>query len=137
MYFCAFTDIKHCPLQVLKFRKSKDEDQREASFNKEVDPDVVHYQLQVETQPCGALYEATIMADFRNVSHYQYSVTPGISRINLYGSQPACIQDRFPRLRKFCCCQEFLEVQQKGVELGVGDKGIPPVGVKGNQGSVK
>lgn len=104
---------------MLKFRKSKDEDQREANFSKEADLDVVHYQLQIETSPCGALYEATIMVNFRNFSSYRYIVTPGISRINMYGSQPKCVQDNFPLLRKFCCCNDYLEKQRKAEPSGL------------------
>ena len=108
---------------MLRYRKSRDEDQRVANFSRDVDPDVVHYQLQVETRPCGALYEATVMADFRNSSRYRYSVSPGVSRINLYGSQPACVQGKFPALRKFCCCHDYLREQEKVLKLAVKDKG--------------
>ncbi|XP_076453448.1 uncharacterized protein LOC143288706 [Babylonia areolata] len=94
---------------VLKYQKSSDRDQQKPFFSHRIDLDVAHYQLQVETKPCGALYEATVRADFRNSSDYKYSVTPGISRINKYGSQPSCVQDRFPMLRKFCCCLDYLE----------------------------
>ncbi|KAL8574792.1 hypothetical protein ACOMHN_031899 [Nucella lapillus] len=92
--------------QVLKYQQSKDADQREANFSHDVDLDVAYYQLLVETQPCGAIFEATVMADFRNYSNYKFTITPGISRINKYGVQSKCIEQQYPWLRKFCCCLE-------------------------------
>ncbi|KAK7466791.1 hypothetical protein BaRGS_00037107 [Batillaria attramentaria] len=102
--------------QVLKYLRSKDSDQRVANFSKAADPDVVHYQVQIETEPCGGLFEATVMADFRS-EEYQYSVTPGISRINMYGDQPKCIQNRHPSMRKFCCCRSFLNSTRDASKL--------------------
>lgn len=93
-------------LQVLKYHNSRDADQREANFSNLVDPDVVHYHVQIETEPCSALYEATVVVDFRSPS-YKFIVTPGISRINEYGDQPKCIQKNYPSMRKFCCCNNF------------------------------
>nr|KAG5687926.1 hypothetical protein BaRGS_014375 [Batillaria attramentaria] len=34
-------------------RKDSQRDQRVANFSKAADPDVVHYQVQIETEPCG------------------------------------------------------------------------------------
>ena len=40
-------------------------------------------------------------------SSVDIKIDPTISRISLYGDQPACIADRFPHLRGFCICKNF------------------------------
>ncbi|XP_071085114.1 uncharacterized protein [Haliotis cracherodii] len=93
---------------VLKFQKSTDPDARNANFSSSVDLDKAHYQITLETSPSDAIYEVTVQVDFRNET-YHYHVTPEISRLNLYGDQPKCIQKHHPDLRKYCYCQEFVK----------------------------
>lgn len=64
--------------------------------------DVVHYQVTMVTVPNNGMYEATIMM---NATDGRIKVNPEmISRLDVYGDQPACIQRRYPDLRKYCFC---------------------------------
>ncbi|XP_046571791.1 uncharacterized protein LOC124279953 [Haliotis rubra] len=94
--------------KVLKFQKTTDPDSRNANFSGSVDLDKAHYQITLETHPSDAIYEVTVQVDFRNET-YQYHVTPEISRLNLYGDQPKCIQKHHPDLRKYCFCRDFVK----------------------------
>uniref|UniRef100_A0A7M5X3Q0 Uncharacterized protein n=1 Tax=Clytia hemisphaerica TaxID=252671 RepID=A0A7M5X3Q0_9CNID len=59
------------------------------------------YELVLKLKPCGGLFEATAEYDIKNK---KVNVGKNFSRINLYRDQPKCIQQQFPYLRKFCCC---------------------------------
>eukprot|EP00794_Sanderia_malayensis_P006021 gene6021-6720_t len=59
------------------------------------------YRLILTVKPSGGMYEASIYKDGENGVH----IDPEISRINLYGSQPKCIAEKYPHLRKFCFCK--------------------------------
>ncbi|XP_019644415.1 PREDICTED: uncharacterized protein LOC109485313 [Branchiostoma belcheri] len=65
----------------------------------------VDFMLTVETEPNGGMYEASVRKWFKR-DHTE--VLADISRINRYGDHPKCIRDKFPRLRKYCFCKEFL-----------------------------
>lgn len=94
---------------MLKYLKSQDEDNRIANFSKEMKLDTAHYQITIETYPNNGLYEATIFVNFKEGSLHVY---PDISRLTKYGNQPACIQKRYPDLRKYCYCKSLLETKK-------------------------
>ena len=60
------------------------------------------YQLQFVTSPSEGLFEAT-------VKYYRkrFVVGTGISRVNKYNDQPACVADKLPHLRKYCLCKDY------------------------------
>ena len=60
------------------------------------------YEVVFMANPCGGLFEATAEYDSKTK---QIKVNKNISRINMYGDQPKCIQQQYPYLRKFCCCK--------------------------------
>ena len=64
------------------------------------------YQLQIRTRPGDARFEIPI-TDVDGKFH----VAGEPSRINKYGDQPKCIQDRKPNLRKYCFCKWGLITQ--------------------------
>ena len=83
------------------FQKTKDEDDRIANFSANIKIDHAHFQVTLETFPNHGVFEATIQV---NMTADSYLVMDGVSRLDMYGNQPACIQDRYPDLRKFCYC---------------------------------
>ncbi|XP_060078647.1 uncharacterized protein LOC132558133 [Ylistrum balloti] len=92
--------------KVITYLRSKDEDNRVANFSQEAKVDIVHYQITMVTVPNNGMYEATILM---NVTDGTVKVNPEmISRLDLYGNQPACIQRRYPDLRKYCYCEQLL-----------------------------
>ncbi|KAK3605767.1 hypothetical protein CHS0354_033969 [Potamilus streckersoni] len=96
--------------KVLRFTKTEDEDNRVANFSRDINLDVAHLQLTVETAPNNGLYEATVQV---NMTKGLYSIAGDISRIDLYGDQPACIQDTYPDLRKYCYCLKGQDKKEK------------------------
>ncbi|OWF49683.1 uncharacterized protein LOC110451404 [Mizuhopecten yessoensis] len=92
--------------KVLTYIRSRDADNRVANFSQEATVDIVHYQITMVTLPNNGMYEATILM---NVTNGRIKVNPEmISRLDLYGTQPACIQRRYPDLRKYCFCEQLL-----------------------------
>ena len=59
------------------------------------------YQVVLRTSPGNALYEVSVT----DVEARLEVVSPP-SRLNKYGDQPKCIQERRPDLRKYCYCKE-------------------------------
>ncbi|XP_063430259.1 uncharacterized protein LOC134712542 [Mytilus trossulus] len=90
--------------KVLKFLREKDQDYRYANFSKQALLDIAHYEVTIETNPQNGLFEATAVVNFEEGS---VKLNPDISRLDLYGQQPLCVQKRYPDLRKFCLCKNF------------------------------
>ena len=89
---------------VLKFKKSSDIHGRQPDFSDKMTADSELYQLTVETAPGGALFEATVT---HHTLNHTFSLNDKeMSRINRYGSQPHCIQERLPHLRAYCYCKQ-------------------------------
>ncbi|XP_062584168.1 uncharacterized protein LOC134245948 [Saccostrea cucullata] len=88
--------------KVLKFMKTVDADQRVANFSSEINVDVAHYQITMETIPNYAQYEGTVT---KNLKDNKYEVFHSISRLDHYGNQSACVMKQYPDLRKFCHCR--------------------------------
>ncbi|XP_045199770.2 uncharacterized protein LOC123554018 [Mercenaria mercenaria] len=89
--------------KVLMFLHSKDDDNRVANFTSDVNVDHAHFQITIETLPNHGLYESTVQV---NMTSGMYTVIETeISRLDMYGSQPACIQEKYPDLRKYCYCK--------------------------------
>nr|KAG5702608.1 hypothetical protein BaRGS_027994 [Batillaria attramentaria] len=60
------------------------------------------YQVSFITQPGHGQFEVTCV---RDVTSDTFTVSSNaISRLNKYGSAPACIEKRFPHLRPYCYC---------------------------------
>ncbi|KAL4219938.1 hypothetical protein ACF0H5_020349 [Mactra antiquata] len=90
--------------KVLMFQKSRDEDNRYANFSSNVVVDHAHFQVTIETLPNKGLYESTIQV---NMTSGDYTVIEDeVSRLDMYGNQPACVQDKYPDLRKYCYCMK-------------------------------
>lgn len=64
-------------------------------------------QIIIETSPLDGKFEATVVLR----SNSRIVVNPHISRTSVYGSNPSCVVDRHPELRKFCVCFEKLKNQ--------------------------
>ncbi|XP_078679441.1 uncharacterized protein LOC144915075 [Branchiostoma floridae x Branchiostoma belcheri] len=79
---------------------------RNALFGKNLDVPFLDFRITLETGPNGGAYEVSVK---KWLSDSRAEITGDISRINVYGNHPKCIQDKFPRLRKYCFCREFLE----------------------------
>ncbi|XP_065065084.1 uncharacterized protein LOC135691212 [Rhopilema esculentum] len=58
------------------------------------------YELVISVSPSDATFEASV-----KVANDNIKVQPSISRLNRYGNQPKCIQDKYPSLRKYCKCK--------------------------------
>ena len=60
------------------------------------------YQVSFKTEPGQGHFEVTCS---RDVASGSFTVDPkAVSRINKYGTQPACVQDSMPHLRPYCYC---------------------------------
>jgi hypothetical protein len=90
--------------QVLKFVNNKDDDFRYANYSREAMLDIVHLDVTVVTSPHNGLFEATVVVNFKDDS---VKLNPGLSRLDRYGEQSACIQKRYPDLLKYCLCKDF------------------------------
>ncbi|WAR28886.1 hypothetical protein MAR_014590 [Mya arenaria] len=91
--------------KVLMFQKSLDEDNRVANFSSQVNIDHAHFQVTIETSPNRGLFETTVQV---NMTAGTYTVIESeISRLDRYGSQPACVQEKYPDLRKYCYCKNY------------------------------
>ena len=61
------------------------------------------HQIQVTTKPSMALYESTVK---HPISEDTYTVNDKeISRVNVYGDQPHCVESEIPMLRPYCYCK--------------------------------
>ena len=96
----AYQNLNHPKL--VKFLGSKDIDGRIPRFGNHTSDYECNYQLLVRTAPGGGLFEVTVQL-LDGKFHYGND----ISRINKYGSQPNCIAERRPYLRKFCFCKQL------------------------------
>ena len=87
---------------LLKFRKSSDSDGRRGDFSDNMQASEIFYQLTITTTPNNGEYEATL----KFVPKKQTFVAneKEISRINMYGNQPHCVQKQLPHLRPYCYC---------------------------------
>ena len=67
----------------------------------------VIYEIVLETEPSGALFEATALARFNDIFEITnvYVSDGAISRINSYRDQPECVAKKFPHLKKYCFCK--------------------------------
>ena len=65
------------------------------------------YQLEIRTRPGDARFEVPV-TDING----QFHVAGEPSRVNKYGDQPKCIQDKKPHLRKYCFCKWGLVLTQ-------------------------
>ncbi|XP_078578347.1 uncharacterized protein LOC144863206 [Branchiostoma floridae x Branchiostoma japonicum] len=81
---------------------------REALFDngKNLTVPFLDFRITLETGPNGGAYEVSVR---KWLSDEKTEITADISRINAYGNHASCIQDKFPHLRKFCFCREFLK----------------------------
>ncbi|OAD56073.1 hypothetical protein WN48_03813, partial [Eufriesea mexicana] len=89
---------------LLKFRKTKDQDGFVGDFSAKTQLTTETYQLKVKTEPGDGLFEVSITYDInKNVFSTKIS---DISRINMYRSQAACVENSFySHLRKYCYCK--------------------------------
>ena len=88
---------------LLKFKKSSDNDGRVPDLSGTTHPDVTLYQLSLRTQPGNGHFEVTIkhsLSDDRIVISERE-----ISRVNAYGDSPACVAHIYPHLRPYCVCK--------------------------------
>ncbi|KAK7095815.1 hypothetical protein V1264_005180 [Littorina saxatilis] len=65
---------------------------------------ISYFQVAFITQPGGGHFEAICYHDVTSGTFRTNSKE--LSRINMYGSQPACIQRALPHLRPYCYCKE-------------------------------
>ena len=87
---------------LLRFKSSKDVDGRIPDLTGDMAVLEVFYQVTIQVQPGGGMFEATVRYSRHN-DVYHIS-DHDISRINKYGSHPDCVQARSPQLRPFCYC---------------------------------
>ncbi|KAK9890548.1 hypothetical protein WA026_010624 [Henosepilachna vigintioctopunctata] len=88
---------------LVKFKNSVDRDGFLADLSGDTKINAETYQINVELQPDGALFEASISHSLVN-NKFVIRMSD-ISRINMYGKQAKCIEDNFPNLRKYCHCK--------------------------------
>lgn len=89
--------------KLLKFKQSVDMDGRVIDMSDKIENRKQFYQITIETNPGGGLFEVTASIDvLTGKMHFDKR---DISRINLYGDAPKCIIDKYPELRPFCFCR--------------------------------
>ena len=64
----------------------------------------ITYNIIFRVSPSDATFDLRVT---KNGNARTYRVDPEISRTNLYGNQPACIQMKYPKLAPFCYCKNF------------------------------
>ncbi|KAL8625536.1 hypothetical protein ACOMHN_014625 [Nucella lapillus] len=87
-------------LEITKSLHARKVDRGWKISNKPLPPSARLFQISFKTLPGKGYYEVTcaVVPESRTV------LAKGISRINRYGSEPACIAKQFPYLRRFCYC---------------------------------
>ena len=100
-------------IQVLKFVRTSDKDQRLPEFDAQAPPPqakhniTVTYQVTIVTRPGNGEYEATVkvhpQTDRKGLG---FEISGEISRITMYGSAADCIINVNPWLAKFCYCRK-------------------------------
>ncbi|XP_064615210.1 uncharacterized protein LOC135479318 [Liolophura sinensis] len=88
--------------KVLRYQFSQDDDHRVANFSSRAKLDIAYYQVTIVTEPGEGLYEATVQANFLSSA---YTINAQVSRVNKYGKQAECVQEKHPSIRKFCYCK--------------------------------
>ena len=97
---CMSRFVPNSPM--LLFKESKDNDGYLPNMSDDMYTDIL-YQVTLTTKPGLAQYEATVR---RHIIQDTYEARPEeISRVNKYGTQPHCLMDEFPHLRKYCYCR--------------------------------
>ena len=92
---------------LLKFKQSKTPDGFVAVLKDNMKATEVFYQIQVTAKPSMALYESTVK---HSISNGTYTVSDKeISRVNVYGDQPHCVEADFPTLCPYCYCKIQLD----------------------------
>jgi hypothetical protein len=85
-----------------------------------VERDYEQYFFQITTSPNNAIYEFTVVYEFdlndesltnvfelNKLNLDKFTIKENsISRINKYGNDPHCINEKFPDLRKYCYCKK-------------------------------
>ncbi|KAH9515448.1 hypothetical protein Btru_014472 [Bulinus truncatus] len=89
-------------VNVMKFRKSQDVHGDVPDFSDSTSLEADFYQIEFQTAPGAGKFEATIK---HSKSTDKLSLAESdISRTNLYGKDPECVEKRFPNLRPYCYC---------------------------------
>ena len=86
------------------FQRSMDEDNRVANFSADINVDHAHFQITIETYPNKGIFEGTVQV---NMTAGSYMLMADASRLDMYGNQPRCVQEKYPDLRKYCYCQGY------------------------------
>ena len=74
----------------------------------------VTFEIQLDAQPSGGVFEtqADVWLDSNDDSKItKVEINGEIGRVDRYGEQPACIQKRYPHLRRYCYCKDFIKVK--------------------------
>lgn len=87
---------------LLKFKKTNDEDGFRADLSDSTDVGTTVYQIWVYTTPGDGLFEVTVNYD---LSKHKFNFDEdSLSRVNKYGDAPKCIEKEHEELRKYCYC---------------------------------
>ncbi|KAL3281046.1 hypothetical protein HHI36_004270 [Cryptolaemus montrouzieri] len=89
--------------KMIQFKQNADRDGFLADLSADTHIETEMYQINLELEPDGALFEASITHNLHENS-FQLKISD-ISRINMYGKQASCIEERYPHLRKYCHCK--------------------------------
>ncbi|KAK5972176.1 Elongation factor Tu [Trichostrongylus colubriformis] len=89
---------------VLKYKNAMDKDGFAPDLSGTTKTAFAHYQIKLRTQPGDAIYEVTLLYDFRMKEvHIDLG---SISHPNKYGDAPHCIIDQNYFLATFCVCYD-------------------------------
>lgn len=98
---------KHVPNPaLLQYLHNKDKDGFVADLSDKMESSEIIYEIQFQVFPSQGLYEASVK--HKKLSSTFHVKETEISRVNLYGDQPDCVQDKLPNLRKYCYCKAHL-----------------------------
>ena len=65
------------------------------------------YEVAFSVTPSGGEYEVTRDCEFKEDGSLRILDSKDISRTNLYGNQPHCVEKEQPHLRKYCFCKDL------------------------------
>lgn len=89
---------------LIKFNKNADLDGFVPDLSATMKINSNTYQIKAILEPGNAIFEASITHQLN--SNKMILRMSDVSRVNMYGKQARCVEDKYPHLRKYCYCKD-------------------------------
>lgn len=90
--------------KLIKFKKNADLDGFVADLSAKMGVKSDLYQIKLIVAPGDSKFEASV-THWLAQDRMEVKMSD-ISRINMYGNQARCVENKFPHLRKYCYCKD-------------------------------